>query len=215
VDHVTSHGGRGPQQRLPHEIILASASPRRHELLLQIGIESTVMPADIDESSIRHDEPTRLAVQLARAKALAVAPRGTPTLPILAADTVVAVAGEILEKPQDVADARRMLSLLSGKTHQVITGVAVLPAIDPAPGVADADRPSPIVRSCESHVSFAELSGEEIDGYIESLEWRGVAGGYRIQGLAARFITHLSGSYSNVVGLPLHLVYSILTGHNL
>jgi len=190
-------------RRLPARIVLASASPRREELLRQIGITPIVRPANIDESRIRHDDPTRLAVELAVAKARAIAPPRGEDLPILAADTVVAVGNEILEKPTDVDDARRMLRLLSGAQHTVITGVAVIPPHDQ----------SEVHSKCaESRVVFGELSGDETEEYLASEEWRDVAGGYRIQGLAARYITELSGSYSNVVGLPLHLVYSILTG---
>ncbi|MFW5743284.1 MAG: Maf family protein [Spirochaetota bacterium] len=234
---------------LPSRIILASASPRRRELLVQIGIEADVIPASIDEESIRHDDPATLAVELARAKAQAVLERFAPPRrappasraggaadddigprgrdlagrPLLAADTLVVAAGEILEKPVDRADARRMVGLLSGRTHQVVTGVAVawLPpagaAVEHAGSVASPpeDRigtPPILARSCETDVTFATLSEREIEEYLDSGEWRGVAGGYRVQGLAARYVTHLSGSYSNVVGLPLHLLYAILTG---
>jgi septum formation protein len=131
---------------------------------------------------------------------------------LLAADTVVTVAGEILEKPADRSEARRMLELLSGRTHQVVTGVAVAWLDGDAGTVASApaDRigmPAILARSCETHVTFATLLRPEMDHYLDS-----DAGGYRVQGLAARYVTHLSGSYSNVVGLPLHLVYAILTG---
>ncbi len=187
---------------LPSRIVLASASPRREELLRQIGITPIVRPANIDESLIRHDDPARLAVELAIAKAREIGSHPSEDLPTLAADTVVVVGGEILEKPNDVEDARRMLALLSGATHRVITGVAVIPG-----------RAAQAIESrfAESRVVFAELSEEEVAEYLASGEWRDVAGGYRIQGLAARYITTLTGSYSNVVGLPLHLVYSILT----
>ena len=199
------------------------------------------MPAHIDEEAIRHDHPVTLAVELARAKATAVLERladgesGAARAPaLLAADTVVAVAGEILEKPTDRDHARRMLALLSGRTHQVVTGVAVAWLGDPDAARPTGERvsgtvgghagptgsaqeeligmPSILARSCETHVSFAALSEAEIDSYLDSDEWHDVAGGYRVQGLAARYVTHLSGSYSNVVGLPLHLVYAILTG---
>ena len=137
---------RRPADALPSRIVLASASPRRRELLAQIGIEADVMPAHIDEEAIRHDHPVTLAVELARAKARAVLERfaaggGRPTharIPLLAADTVVTVADEILEKPADRSEARRMLELLSGRTHQVVTGVAVA-WIDTA-AVSPADR---------------------------------------------------------------------------
>lgn len=190
-------------RRLPPRIVLASASPRREELLRQIGIAPIVRPANIDESLIRHDDPARLAVDLAIAKARAINTAPNAGLPILAADTVVVVGAEILEKPRDVDDARRMLALLSGRMHRVITGIAV---------IRDPDAREVVSRFAESRVVFADLSQEEGDEYLASGEWRDVAGGYRIQGLAARYITELSGSYSNVVGLPLHLVYSILTG---
>lgn len=210
---------------LPSRIILASASPRRRELLAQIGIEADVIPAHIDEEAIRHDQPVTLAVELARAKAQAVLERlaggpgaeaaGRGARALLAADTVVAVAGEILEKPADRDDARRMLELLSGRTHQVVTGVAVAwtgGAVGAASAPADRiGLPAIHARSCETHVTFATLAASEIDAYLDSDEWHDVAGGYRVQGLAARYVTHLSGSYSNVVGLPLHLVYAILT----
>ncbi|MFW5684095.1 MAG: Maf family protein, partial [Spirochaetota bacterium] len=134
--------------------------------------------------------------------------------PLLAADTVVAASGTILEKPASREHAREMLEMLSGRTHQVVTGVAFVAGAIDASGswlsVAAAD--AAVARFCESHVTFASLSVAEIEAYLDSDEWRGVAGGYRIQGLAARHITALSGSYSNVVGLPLNLVYSILTG---
>ena len=227
------------ERSLPSRIVLGSASPRRRELLMQIGIEPIVVPAHIDESAIRHHDPVRLPIELAQAKALAVAqrlgraqarrrtlpggtaglatggsgehgvgpdPTGDPELahlPILAADTVVATLGEILEKPTDLDDAARMLRMLSGRTHQVVTGLAVIGSRDDSGGVT--------TRYAESHVTFAELSEDQIIDYLDSNEWQGVAGAYRIQGVAARFITHLSGSYSNVVGLPLHLVSSILT----
>lgn len=191
-----------PNRRLPSRIVLASASPRREELLRQIGIAPIVRPANIDESRIRHDNPARLAVQLAVAKARAIEPPKGEDLPILAADTVVAAGNQILEKPTDVDDARRMLRLLSGTKHLVITGIAVIPP--------DGDS-EPRSGFAESSVVFAELSDDETEEYLASEEWRDVAGGYRIQGLAARYITGLSGSYSNVVGLPLHLVYSILS----
>ncbi|MFW6380587.1 MAG: Maf family protein [Spirochaetota bacterium] len=202
---------------LPPRIVLASASPRRRELLLQIGIESEVHPSHIDETAVRHDDPAMLAVRLAEAKARETAGMlGRWTLPILAADTVVAVGDEILEKPTDRGDARRMLESLSGRTHRVVTGIAV---VAPAEGLPRAStegadgRPDLPMQSAfaESAVTFCRLSTEEIVDYLDSREWEGVAGAYRIQGLAGRYVTDLRGSYSNVVGLPLHLVYSILT----
>ena len=215
---------------LPSRVLLASASPRRRELLMQIAVTPVVVPAHIDEGAIRHHDPIRLSVDLARAKASAVIeklgvepePYAEPvSMPLLAADTVVAVAGEILEKPADRDDARRMIELLSGHTHQVVTGIAVVDGVaERAAGDSSVAEPfgwRPIphahlaTRYSESHVTFAELTSEEVGEYTETDDWQDVAGAYRIQGLAARYITRLSGSYSNVVGLPLHLVYSILT----
>lgn len=216
----SDHQQPQPAGAVPSRIVLASASPRRRELLAQIGIEADVVPAHIDEEAIRHEAPVTLAVELARAKATTVLERLTPEdrrafagRPLLAADTVVAVAGEILEKPRDRNDARRMLELLSGRAHQVITGVAVA-WLDHGVASGPANQiglPAIDARSCETHVTFATLCTAEIDDYLDSDEWHDVAGGYRVQGLAAKFVIHLSGSYSNVVGLPLHLVYAILT----
>ncbi len=186
------------RRALPSEIVLASASPRRIELLRQIGVDPHVIPAHIDESAIRSADPVRLTLALARAKAHAVGVR--PGVPVLAADTVVEAGGLILEKPADRSDAERMLRLLSGSEHRVVTGVAVLRAAGEL-----------MEGHAESRVTFETLTESEIAACLDSEEWVGVAGAYRIQGVAARHITGLCGSYSNVVGLPLHLVYSILT----
>lgn len=200
---------------LPPRVLLASQSPRRRELLAQIGIDALVEPADIDESAIRDPDPERLARVLAEEKARTVAKRIGPAppdhlagLPVIAADTVVALDHHILEKPQDESDARRMMEILSGRTHEVITGIAV---IMPEPGGAASPGRRPVVHASVSRVTLSLFSNRELDEYLESEEWRGVAGAYRIQGIAARYVEHLEGSYSNVVGLPLHLVYAILT----
>ncbi len=182
----------------PGRLVLASASPRRSELLRQIGIEAEIVPAHIDESGIRHDDPVRLALALARAKAEAVGARRESI--VLAADTVVEVDGHILEKPADRPEAERMLGLLSGREHRVITGVAVI-----------RETGELVDGYAETRVTFAAMTEAERAACLDSDEWVGVAGAYRIQGTAARHITNLCGSYSNVVGLPLHLVYSILT----
>lgn len=179
-------------------LVLASASERRVELLAQIGVFPRVVPANIDESSIRHDDPVRLAVDLAQAKVLVVAATESP--PVLAADTVVVVGAALLEKPGDRQDAERMLRLLAGRTHRVITGIAYVP-----------DAGALRTAYAESEVTFTSLADAEIEALLDSDEWVGVAGAYRVQGLAARHVTRICGSYSNVVGLPLHLVYSILT----
>lgn len=186
-------------------LILASGSPRRRELLHQIGIDPEVIPPNLSEESFTEDDPVMLVQALAAAKAKAVrfATPGASQRWILAADTVVAVAGQILGKPADRAHAAGMIRELSGRTHSVVTGLAIWPpgAATPTPGVA------------QTSVSFANLTTLEIERYLDTNDWEDVAGAYRIQGRAALYIDRISGSYSNVVGLPIHLVYSILTGH--
>lgn len=200
---------------MPTRVVLGSQSPRRRELLAQIGIDSVVRPADIDESAIRHDDPLELAQTLARVKAATVLERIAAdepelmALPVIAADTVVAIDDTILEKPENRDDAERMIRLLSGRTHEVVTGVAIL--LPPEEEPAKRAR-TPHVQAAVSRILLARFSEEEISEYLDVGEWQGVAGAYRIQGLAARYVRHLEGSYANVVGLPLHLVYSILTG---
>jgi septum formation protein len=169
-------------------LVLASASPRRLELLAQIGIipERVVVP-DVDETPLRHELPRDYARRIARSKAAAVA--GDL---VLAADTVVAAGRRILPKAETEAQARACLILLSGRRHRVLTAVVV--------ARASGERRERLV---ESTVTFARLSQAEVDRYLAGGEWRGKAGGYAIQGEAARFIRFLSGSYSGVVGLPL------------
>lgn len=179
-------------------LILASASPRRKDLLAQIGIvPDKIAPTDIDETRKKGELPRALALRLASEKAQASKEAGF----VLAADTVVGVGRRILEKPGDAKEAERFLRLMSGRAHSVYTGVAVK-----APdGKLNA-------RVVQTRVKLKRLSDAEIAGYIASDEWRGKAGGYGIQGRAAAFITHLSGSYSNVVGLPLYETSTLLTG---
>ena len=173
-------------------LVLASASPRRLDLLRQIGIEPTdVAPADIDETPLPGELPVAYARRMARAKALAVAARDAPGV-VLAADTVVACGRRILPKAETEAQARACLTLLSGRRHRVLGAVCAI-------GV---DR-HPVEALVETVVRFKRLSGAEIDAYVAGGEWRGKAGGYAIQGRAALFVAFLSGSYSNVVGLPL------------
>ncbi len=173
-------------------LVLASASPRRLELLGQIGIvPDLVDPADIDETPQPHELPPAYALRIARDKALRVALRHPGAL-VLAADTVVACGRRILPKTEDEAAARRCLELLSGRRHRVHSGVAL---IDPD-GRA-------MLRRVDSLVAFKRLSEEEVSAYLRCEEWRGKAGGYAIQGRAAALIRFVSGSYSNVVGLPL------------
>jgi len=182
-------------------LVLASASPRRLELLRQIGIvPDRVDPADIDEMPTKGELPAAHVVRLAEAKARAVQARH-PGAFILAADTVVACGRRILPKAEDEATARACLKLLSGRRHRVYGGVA---AITPAGEIA--------IRRVVSRVSFKRLSDAELVAYLTSGEWRGKAGGYAIQGRAASLIPWIAGSYSNVVGLPLFETMQLLAG---
>jgi len=182
------------------QLVLASASPRRLELLAQIGVvPDRVDPADIDETPEKAETPPRLAERLARSKARVVADR-VPDAIVLAADTVVAVGRRLLEKPADAAEAERFLRLLSGRNHRVFTGVAV----------ARGDRLS--TRVVETRVSFKPLSDAEIAGYLATDDWRGKAGGYAIQGPAGAFVRRIVGSHPAVMGLPLYETMQLLTG---
>jgi septum formation protein len=184
--------------------VLASASPRRSALLGQIGASPVVIdPADIDETPQTGETPALHAVRVARAKAALVATRH-PERYILAADTVVACGRRILPKAEDMATARRCLALLSGRRHRVHGGLVLQ-----APGGHMS------CRHVETVVIFKRLSEAEIDWYLASGEWDGKAGGYAIQGLAARFIREIIGSYSNVVGLPLFETAQMLGGAGL
>lgn len=183
---------------IPARLILASASPRRAELLSAAGIDFEVAPAHVDEAVHAGEFPEAYVTRVAAEKARATH-RRFPGRTILAADTTVVVDHHILAKPADADDARRMLHLLSGRTHQVITGVAII-----QPGAA-LD-----VRLDRTEVEFAGLSSSEIEWYVKSGEPMDKAGAYAIQGLASRFVTGIRGSYSNVVGLPVSLVYQML-----
>ena len=183
--------------RLP--LVLASASPRRLDLLAQIGIvPDRVLAPDIDETPAQDETPRIYAQRLARAKAAAV---DAPGCLVLAADTVVAAGRRILPKAETETDARRCLALLSGRRHRVMTAVVL----------AAPDR-RPTERLVTSIVAFARLTTPQIDAYLASGEWQGKAGGYAIQGRAASFVRFLSGSYSNVVGLPLFETAQLLRG---
>ena len=173
-------------------LILASASPRRLDLLARIGVvPDAVVPADVDESVVARELPRVHASRLALEKALAVAASHTDDL-VLAADTVVAVGRRILPKVEDEATLRACMKLLSGRRHRVLTGVAL--AI-PGGGVRQ--------RLVETMIAIKRLSDEEIDFYASHGEWRGKAGGYALQGYGEVYVRHIAGSYSNVVGLPL------------
>ena len=182
-------------------LVLASASPRRLELLRQIDIVPDVIdPAEIDETPLKVELPARHVMRLARVKAEVVRARH-PEAFILAADTVVACGRRILGKPGDEAAARRFLNLLSGRRHRVHGGVV---AIGPEGRVA--------ARVVVSQVGFKRLTDAESAAYVATGEWRGKAGGYAIQGRAAEFVSWMSGSYSNVVGLPLYETAHLLFG---
>ena len=180
-------------------IILASASPRRAELLRAAGIDFDVVPANVDETLDSGETAREYVARLAEAKARTIHARdGERT--VLAADTVVVVDSEILGKPLDEADARRMLRLLSGRSHDVLTAVSIF-------------HPGEIVdtRVDTTRVEFALLSDADIDWYVATGEPLDKAGAYAVQGLASRFVPRIDGSYSNVVGLPIALVHQMLT----
>ena len=183
------------------KLVLASASPRRLELLKQIGlVPAAIDPAEIDETPLEAETARRLALRLARAKAQVCAIRH-PDAFVLAADTVVTVGRRLLGKPADAAEARRMLTLLSGRAHRVLTAVAAQ-----APGGRTGARLS------ETRVQFKRLTEPEIAAYVAAGEWAGKAGGYGVQGRAGAFVAALNGSYTGVVGLPLYETRALLTG---
>ena len=188
-----------PASRAP--LVLASASPRRLDLLRQVGLEpDRVLAPEIDESPLPSETPRQLALRLARGKALAGA-QAAPGAFVVAADTVVALGRRVFGKPADEAEARRMIGLLSGRAHRVLTGVAVC-----APDGRLAARLS------ETRLHWKRLTPRELERFLAGGEWRGVAGGYRIQGQAAAFTLALEGSYTGVVGLPLYETLALLTG---
>jgi septum formation protein len=179
------------------ELVLASASPRRRELLARLGIEpARVVHADIDETPGKSELPRDYAQRMARGKAQAAADSGAF---VLAGDTVVAAGRRILPKAEDEATARRCLELLSGRRHRVLSAVALL-----APDGTLRERLS------ETAVRFKRLSEDEIAAYLASGEWHGKAGGYAIQGRAEGLIAWIAGSHSGVVGLPLHETRALL-----
>ena len=180
-------------------IILASASPRRAELLTSAGFQFEVMPADVDETPNPAENPREYALRVARDKARATSTAcRDPGAVVLAADTVVAAGREILGKPTDSGDARRMLRLLSGTAHDVLTAVVIRRQAAESIDVAT------------TRVWFRPLDEAEISWYVNSGEPDGKAGAYAIQGRAARFIERIDGSWSNVVGLPVATVYRLL-----
>jgi septum formation protein len=212
-------------------LVLASASPRRQELLRNAGISFIVQPADIDETPLADEPPGNCAVRLAREKALTVW-RTRPEDVVLGADTIVVIDETILGKPVDSEDAFRMLRLLSGRVHQVITGVCVARPVarhelagggKVAPHAGEALQKSANIPSTENPetasettlVTMNELLDDEIREYVATGEPMDKAGAYAIQGMASRWIPRIEGDYSNVVGLPLALVYKMLRKRHL
>ena len=187
-------------------IVLASASPRRQELLRNAGISFTVQPADIDEAPLAGESARECAQRLAREKAVAVF-RSHSKSYVLGADTVVAVDDLVLGKPGDAEDAARMLRLLSGRTHAVITGVCV---VEPGARGQRLGAGNTVVASSTTLVTMCAISEDEIREYIATGEPMDKAGAYAIQGRASRWIPRIEGDYSNVVGLPVALVYAML-----
>lgn len=188
-------------------LILASGSPRRVELLAQVGIEpKRLMPMDLDESPRRSEHPRSLAWRLSveKARAAAAVLKGMDEARgayLLAADTVVSVGRRILQKPESVGEATAALTLLSGRSHRVYTGICLI-------------TPDGSVRQkvVDTKVRFRRLTSHDIESYLASGQWRGKAGGYAIQGIAGSFVVKLVGSYTNVVGLPLTETVALLSG---
>ena len=185
------------------KFVLASRSPRRVQLLTELGIEFEVRPADVDETPQLGEEPTEYVGRLAHDKSFAVVSPGANEV-VIGADTTVDVDGVIFGQPVDENDAREMLMKLSGRSHLVHTGLCVIAS---ASGIA-------ITEVVTSQVTFAELSHDDVDNYLASGEWSGKAGGYAIQGLAGTFVTALEGSWSNVVGLPTEALTALLSTVN-
>lgn len=179
------------------ELVLASGSPRRKDILRRLGFEFEVRPVDVDESPLEGEKPQAYVLRLARSKAREAARSGEL---VLAADTAVVEGGDILGKPRDRDDARSMLGRLSGKEHSVHTGIAL----------CDPDRSLLLAVVESTRVLFAELTPEEIDWYVATGEPLDKAGAYAVQGLGAFFVEAVHGSYSSVVGLPVATTYRLL-----
>lgn len=194
MEEIGAHNG---DERI--SLVLASASPRRRDILFEIGcIPKAIDPADIDETPHAGEDPFDYAERMAVEKAEAVAGRH-PDAAVLAGDTVVALGRDILPKAEDVETARRCLEMLSGKTHRVLGGYALkLPDGTMRSGVA------------VTSVTFKDLAPADVEAYLAGWEWDGKAGGYAVQGEAARFVTELTGSRSNVIGLPIETVAPLM-----
>jgi septum formation protein len=189
-----------PTTLLKEKLILASKSARRAEILRAVDWPFEAIAANIDETRGASEDAVSYVKRLAREKAETVAAKVSDGL-VLGADTVVVIDDEILGQPRDDQDAQRMLRLLSGKWHQVVTGVALVRAGNHSESLTDHET---------THVRFSEMSAEEIDWYVSTGEPRDKAGAYAIQGNAALFIEEIEGDYFNIVGLPIRLVYELL-----
>ena len=178
-------------------LVLASASPRRAQLLNEAGYDFDVAPAEIDERRRDGEDPRRYVARLARAKTVAVAP-AFPGRVVVGADTVVLIDDLVLGKPHDTAEAKRMLARLSGRSHDVLTGVVLM-------------RDARVLEGFElTHVTFARLADARIEWYVATGEPADKAGAYAVQGIGSRFVEQIDGSYTNVVGLPVPLVDRLL-----
>lgn len=186
-------------------LILASASPRRRELLQQLGVDYHCEPADIDESRLSGELPSDYVLRMACEKAQVVAGRYPPgTAAVLAADTSVVLDDDVLGKPADHFDGLGMLARLSGRTHSVLTGVCLCTLAGES-----------LAEVVETRVSFVQLTREQCEAYLATDEPWDKAGGYAIQGLAGAFVSGIEGSYSNVVGLPLTQTWQLLSGQGI
>lgn len=184
------------------DLILASASPRRKDLLAEVGIiPDQIIPADIDETPFRNELPRPYVKRMALEKARAIAVSHKKSF-VLGADTVVVMGRRVLQKPEGEVEAYKFLSMMSGRRHTVMGGICL---ITPTGGE--------IIRVCETSVKFKVLSESEKKNYVTSMEWDGKAGGYGIQGLASTFIPFISGSYSNIVGLSIYDTIQMLNGN--
>ncbi len=187
-------------------LILASASPRRKEILTRLGFNFEVKPQDTDEA-FSGLSPAEEAVKIASEKAAACVSAEGPGRWVLGADTFVLSGNEYMIKPENRTDAKRMITKLSGSTHTVVTGLALNVPNHEGAGSID-------TAVCLTEVTFAPMSPDEIEWYLDTLEWQGVAAAYRIQEKGALFIESISGSYSNVMGLPINTFYGMLRSNN-
>jgi septum formation protein len=185
---------------LREKIVLASKSPRRAEILRAVGWEFEAVAANIDETRMESEDAVSYVKRLAQTKAETVAKKISNPGLVLGADTVVVIGGEILGQPRDDGDARRMLNLLSGKWHEVVTGIALIRA---------GQTPQVLIDHETTRVRFCEMSADEIDWYVSTGEPRDKAGAYAIQGRGALFIEEIQGDYFNIVGLPVRLLYEL------